>query len=451
MRARQWLPLLALAWCSCTAPAPVPDAGPSPSWVVVHDALPTALLSVWASSDGVLYAVGGNASRGLVLRHDSSGWWEMDPGTSRALWWVHGRAADDVYAVGAGGVVTHFDGTRWSVEREGEPFTLYGVWASPSGRWVTVGGDVTSSQPKGVALSRGPSSATWAPVSSSVPTDAPLFKVWGADETFDVVGERGLIAHGGAGGLTVTPSPTTQRLTTVWGSNAGEYVAGGVTEPVLLWRIDGAWRNVPVPGSPALLNGVAVNGAGEVVAVGLNGYVARGRGAQLAVVPSVTSHGLHAVVATREGFVAVGGDLLGALGHGVLVSSTALEGGTLRRWPTGGVRFDAGVEDAGVEDAGVDAGVEDAGMEDAGMEDGGLDAGTLGPGELCNTGSDGASCESGLSCWFVFGPFKSYCAATCTDVAECGAAYGANACCKVPGPQVTLTVCLPQEACDAGS
>ena len=86
---------------------------------MVQEGLPGTLLSAWESSDGVLYAVGGTARSALVLRHDTNGWWQMDPGTSRTLWWVHGFSQSDVYAVGAAGVVTHYDGTRWTVEREG--------------------------------------------------------------------------------------------------------------------------------------------------------------------------------------------------------------------------------------------------------------------------------------------------------------------------------------------
>ena len=55
-----------------------------------------------------------------MLRHDDRGWWEMDPGTSQGLWWVFGFSASDVYAVGNAGVVTHFDGTRWTALREGD-------------------------------------------------------------------------------------------------------------------------------------------------------------------------------------------------------------------------------------------------------------------------------------------------------------------------------------------
>src|SRR5439155_880415 len=135
------------------------DAGTSSSWRVVFDDLPAPLLSAWQSNDGVLYAVGGSANRALVLRHDASGWWEMDPGTSRALWWVHGFSKSDVIVVGDAGVgerlvtvvgrgenevyavgglrgpqFVRFDGARWApIDPPGNGRPLNGVAVDPSG------------------------------------------------------------------------------------------------------------------------------------------------------------------------------------------------------------------------------------------------------------------------------------------------------------------------------
>ena len=77
------------------------------------------------------------------------------------------------------------------------------------------------------------------------------------------------------------------------------------------------------------------------------------------------------------------------------------------------------------------------------------DGGWLGPGASCDR--EPQSCAPGMQCWLVFGPFQNFCAATCSDARECGA-YGPDACCQVPGPQVTIPVCLPKDAgvCDAG-
>lgn len=447
---------LLISVAACSVPKPPADSGVPPTPVVfsvVQSELPATLLSAWESSDGVLYAVGGTADRAFVVRHDATGWWEMDPGTDSALWWVFGFSADDVYAVGANGVVTHFDGTRWRVEREGADYTLYGVWGTSPANLLAVGGNVQSSRARGVVLAR---AAGWGETITALPSSTPLFKIWGRSVgDFFVVGERGLVAHGGVGGLQPMLAPTTQRLTTVHGNQSEVFAVGGSTGPALLRLQDLRWNAVELPGSPSVLNGVAVAPTGQVLVVGFGGYVAGccTESGAFAVANSGTTRDLHAAFALRDGFVAVGGDLLGSFEHGVIISTApSLTSGALRPWPNPGERFDAGVDagppDAGPQlDGGDDAGTEDAGF-DGGSDAGPPDGGWLSEGELC----DGryTDCRPGLDCWFVFGPFKSYCAALCTDVTECGA-YGANACCKVPGPQVMTPVCLPEIACDAGN
>jgi hypothetical protein len=472
--------VLALALTSgCASPMPGADGGVDGGvdagvsrWRVVLAEQPGALLSAWVSADGVLYAVGGTATRALVLRHDADGWWEMDPGTSRTLWWVHGFSADDVWAVGAAGVVTHFDGTRWRVEREGGAATLFGVFGVTPADLVAVGGVVSVSAPASLVLRR--TASGWREVAALPASDGrAFFKVWGrtADDLF-LVGERGLLGRGTPERLTLGALSVTDRLTTVHGSAAETYVVGGLQRPVLLRLVQGEWRPLVPPGTPQLLNGVAVNGAGDVVIAGLDGYLAEGREGVFTQAPPVTNFGLHAVTPTSSGFVAVGGDLVQTLGRGVVLARGALEGGAVRRWPHAGVPFDAGQADAGVdggvadagladggamdggaEDAGADAGLLDAGLVDAGAPDagafdGGVDGGLLGPGDECGTAP--ASCGPGLMCWFVFGPFRDYCAGTCTDASQCGA-YGAGACCRLPGPQAMENVCLRAEHCDGGS
>lgn len=467
--------LLLSTLCACSSPPnpPKPDSGVA-WWRVVLDEQPGALLSAWESSDGVLYAVGGTATRAFVLRHDGTGWWQMDPGTTHALWWVHGFSANDVWAVGAAGVVTHFDGTRWTVQREGGPATLFGVFGTTPSNLVAVGGVVSVSTPKPLVLRLTP--AGWTEIAALPGTETrPLFKVWGRSEvdTF-YVGERGLIARGPPEVLRQEAAGLVDRFTTVHGNAVETYIVGGLQRPVLLRRAGAGWETLSAPGTPQLLNGVAVNAQGDVVIVGLNGYLAEGRERDFTQVRPVTDLGLHAAVVTSGGFIAVGGDLVQTLGRGILLARGGLEGGPVRTWPNAGVPFDGGMPDAGVDagvsdggvDAGSDAGLPDAGMMDAGVRDSGVldggvdagpvdgggadagsDGGVLGPGDEC--GGNPAGCGAGMMCWFVFGPFRDYCAGTCIDASTCGA-YGAGACCKLPGPQAMENVCLRAEHCDGG-
>jgi hypothetical protein len=210
-----------------------------------------------------------------------------------------------------------------------------------------------------------------------------------------------------------------------------------------------------------------------------------------------TEKDLHAVVPTRAGFVAVGGDLVQTLGRGVVLARGTLAGGTLRPWLHAGARLDAGVDDAGLDagaDAGADAGVNDAGLDagaDAGADAGGFDAGTVDAGVLdagvldagpldagrldagvdagasdaglVDGGADGgplfegadcqgrfSDCQLPLQCVMILPPFAFTCTDVCANVTECGA-YGAQACCRVPNPQEFRSMCLPARFCDGGS
>jgi hypothetical protein len=50
---------------------------------------------------------------------------------------VHGTAANDVWAVGDGGLIAHFDGAAWTVHPTGFTAKLNAVWArSPTDVWV---------------------------------------------------------------------------------------------------------------------------------------------------------------------------------------------------------------------------------------------------------------------------------------------------------------------------
>ena len=422
--------VLAVVLAGCAASAPVADAGPAPEgWKTVFSELPGTLLSAWESPEGVLYVVGGGPQGPLVLCFDSGRWSTMDPGTSRTLWWVTGFSARDVTAVGEHGVVTHFDGTRWTVLREGGDETFYGAWG-PNRFDVTAVGGVATSFPESGALANSQTGWVTSP-SSFLPADVPLFKVWGTPQgQLFVVGENGLLAEGTPGAWQVQQTGVTERLTTVHGAGNVVYAVGGLRAPIALRRTAAGWVPLSIPGAPALLDGVAVNAQADAIMVGLDGYLAESfDGGAFTQHAPLTSRGLHGALATRGGFVAVGGELTGRFGHGVLLARDArYREGPLQPWAYAGVPFDAGVDGGPVEPP---------------------DGGWLPPGAECESAPAACDPTLGLRCWFVFGPYRYWCGGDCSDVSECGA-YGAGACCKVPGPQVSQAVCLPADACDAG-
>lgn len=94
------------------------------------------LFGIWGTAANALWAVGANeAGHGVIWRFEGAEWTPVDlsglasPDPIGPLNKVWGRAANDVYAVGEGGTVLHFDGVAWSVLDSGVSrflFTVHG-------------------------------------------------------------------------------------------------------------------------------------------------------------------------------------------------------------------------------------------------------------------------------------------------------------------------------------
>jgi len=92
---------------------------------------------VWGTATDDVYVVGDS---GTILHYDGSAWTFQESGTTQRLLTLHGRAADDIWAVGgySGAVLLHNDGTGWSqVTLETE--ALQGVWTAPGQPVLTAG------------------------------------------------------------------------------------------------------------------------------------------------------------------------------------------------------------------------------------------------------------------------------------------------------------------------
>jgi hypothetical protein len=121
------------------------------------------LTAVWASAPNNLYAVGAG---GVILHSDGSGTWtSQTSGTTIDLKAIYGSAANDIYAVGylpgppSTSVILHYDGTSWKPQSSGlASAQLNTVFVAPDGEaWA---GDILT-----VALySNG--NGTWVNVSS---------------------------------------------------------------------------------------------------------------------------------------------------------------------------------------------------------------------------------------------------------------------------------------------
>jgi hypothetical protein len=107
------------------------------SWVPLETGTTANLRSVWASSEGPLFAAGDD---GVIVFHD-----RQDPTLhsfgSEPLFDVWGRSPSDVYVVGAAGTIGHYDGTTWSAVDTGLSVTqdLVAIDGNESGSLAVVG------------------------------------------------------------------------------------------------------------------------------------------------------------------------------------------------------------------------------------------------------------------------------------------------------------------------
>ncbi len=143
------------------------------------------LFKVWGSGPDDVVIVGAG---GVALHLDGATWTRSETNSTAQLTTVHGRAPDDVYAVGGlnQGVVLHWDGAAWT--DIAEPFTprLSGVFAEPDGPvWVAGDGGYLASF----------DGATWTTIDTGVITQFHAVHA----------GPRGVFATGGI--LAISSAP----------------------------------------------------------------------------------------------------------------------------------------------------------------------------------------------------------------------------------------------------
>jgi len=85
------------------------------------------LYSVWGTSTEDLFAVGYG---GGIMHYDGTTWTAMASPTTDALYGVWGAASNDVWAVGRGGLVLHYDGSTWTAVNVDTDIELYVAWGS---------------------------------------------------------------------------------------------------------------------------------------------------------------------------------------------------------------------------------------------------------------------------------------------------------------------------------
>jgi hypothetical protein len=200
---------------------------------------------------------------------------------------VWGANTSDVFSVGFGGTILHFNGAAWSLQVSPAAglVTLTDVWGSSgSNVWVTMAAADSLLHYNG---------AIWSLVVATGGRGGTA-RVWGAsaNDVF-VVGVNGAILH--FNGATWSPqiSGTTTDLLSVWGTSGSDVFAVGRNGTILHYN-GAVWSPQPSGTAPDLA-GVWGSAGNDVFAVGNGGTIRHYNGATWSPVPSGTTAALHDV------------------------------------------------------------------------------------------------------------------------------------------------------------
>lgn len=117
-------------------------------WEVQSTPTDQDLWGIWGDSPDDLWAVGGSGRQGgeaTVIRNQGSGWEkvqvpDLQRSNVRAFFKVWGTSADNVYIVGQNGAVLHWDGQALQEELAGTGRDLISLWGTGPDNIVVVGG-----------------------------------------------------------------------------------------------------------------------------------------------------------------------------------------------------------------------------------------------------------------------------------------------------------------------
>jgi hypothetical protein len=239
--------------------------------------------TVWGNAANDVWAGG---TSGTISHWDGTAWSNVAfaagaTGDVKRLW---GNAANNVWAAGGGGDLQHFDGATWTlIANEGVP--LYGLWGSSTSDVWSVG------QAGKVFHWNGSAWSSWPTGLSGTPD---LSAVWGTGPTnVYAVGGTSVWNYDGSNGqnwrvIDVNAgNPNGENLRTIWGSSPADiWVAGA--NGFLMHGVNGTWAQEANLGTGTILSlwGFADN---DVYAVSNLGDIFHYNGASWVALPNANS------------------------------------------------------------------------------------------------------------------------------------------------------------------
>lgn len=161
----------------------LPVAAFSADWIVMNPTQPANhLYAIWGSAADDIFTVG---AMGIIRHFDGASWSNMQSDTASDLYSIWGSSGTDVFAVGKGGMILHYDGITWAVMTTWKTENLRGVWGSSKNDVFAVGSNGTILHYDG---------RRWSAMRSGSSND--LYSIWGNSQN-DVfaVGKQNTILH----------------------------------------------------------------------------------------------------------------------------------------------------------------------------------------------------------------------------------------------------------------
>lgn len=182
------------------------------------EGMASSLQGIWGTAANNVYGVG---LGGVIVHFNGTSWEPMSSGTNQTLFAVSGADAARVIAISTSGAFTLFDGTSWKSGSIGTALILHGLWVGTRDAYVAGEGrtllrfDGTSWTPAAIDL--------------SIPSNIVFFAVWSSGAEYFAVGNQGTIATStdGMSWAAVTPQPGNNELHAVAGSGADDVFAVG--------------------------------------------------------------------------------------------------------------------------------------------------------------------------------------------------------------------------------
>lgn len=252
------------------------------SWTAMTSNSTSYLNGVWGSSGSDVFAVG---EGGAILHYNGSTWSAMTSATVYTLNGVWGSSGSDVFAVGEMGAIIHYNGSAWSVMTSDNTIGLTSVWGTSSS-------DVYAAGYAGIILHY--NGSTWSTVASGT-TYNELRGIWGSSGSdIFIVGGVGTILHyNGSTWSIMTNDATNNQLRSVWGSSGSNVFAVDIAGTII--HYDGSAWSIQSSGLVGSLVSIWGSSSSDIFAVGYGGVIVHYNGSTWSIMTSGTTYDLISV------------------------------------------------------------------------------------------------------------------------------------------------------------